>query len=134
MILDTKLIKYTNSCNNTSQQINFINRVSPQVLHEFLRVSTFVFILPVWTSNSSKRQRILGYTLSCNGTAWNSWMKNGNWVIIAKTDFCSLIPQMLVRYMGLKLYLMWITSKSIYIKNFRNIPICLKDLPTTFRR
>ena len=39
-----KLVKCTNFCNNTSQLIHFINRVSPYILHEFLRVSTFVFI------------------------------------------------------------------------------------------
>ena len=130
------MVKCTNSCNNTSQLIHFINRVSPQILYEFLRVSTFVFILPLWTSNLSKRQRILWYTLWCNRTAVNNWMKNGNWVIIAKTYFCSLILQMLVRYVGLKLYLMWTTSKSIHqeFSQHTHLHICLKNLQITFRR
>ena len=36
---------------------------------------TFVFILAVWTSNSSKRQTNPWYTLWCNGTAGNTKMK-----------------------------------------------------------
>ena len=101
-----------------------------------LRVSTFVFILPLWTSNLSKRRRILWYTHydAMELLAGNSWMKN--WVIIAKTDFCSLILQVLVRYVGLKLNLMWTTSKSIHqeFSQHTHLHICLKSLQITFRR
>ena len=52
-------------------------------------------------------------------------MKNRSLVIIAKTNFCSLILQMLVRYVGLKLYLMCGLLQKVYIKNFRNILTCI---------
>ena len=63
-------------------------------------------------------------------------MKNRNLVIIAKTDFCSLILQMLVRYVGLKLYLIWTTSKSTHqqFSQHNNLHIGLKNLQITFRR
>ena len=63
-------------------------------------------------------------------------MKNRSLVIIAKTNFCSLILQMLVRYVGLKLYLMWTTSKSIHqeFSQHTHLHICLKNLQITFRR
>ena len=87
-------------------------------------------------SNLSKRQGILWYTLWWDGTAGNSWMKNGNWVIILKTHFCGLITQMLVCYVGLKLCLMWTTSKSIHqeFSQHNHLHICLKNLQITFRR
>ena len=43
-------------------------------------------------------------------------MKNGNLLITVETDFYSLIFQMLVSYVRLKLYLMSTTSKSIQEK------------------
>ena len=63
-------------------------------------------------------------------------MKNKNLVIIAKTDFCILILQMLVHYVGLKLYFMWTTWKSMHqeFSQHAYLQIGLKNLQTTFRR
>ena len=70
---------------------------------------------------------------------WNSWKYvNSNLLIIAKTDFCSLIFQVLVSYVGLKIYLLWTTSISIHPEfsweNFRHLHTGLKNLQITFRR
>ena len=63
-------------------------------------------------------------------------MKNENLLIITKTDFCSLIFQMLVSYVNLKLYLIWTTSKSMHQEflQLSHLHIGLKILQITFRR
>ena len=119
------MVKCTNFSNNTSQLINFINRDSPYVLHEFLRDFTFAFILAVWTSNYPNTKEFYGTYYDAMELLKIAKMKNRSLVIIAKTNFCSLILQMLVRYVGLKLYLMCGLLQKVYIKNFRNILTCI---------